>query len=101
MSHIVVDSLVKRLQDDFHYPASGARLVAEKIVMLSPEIKDAFITWWHEGTLPVLEVAGYTLHTLMEEHGMNPIAAFLTLDWLVRDPQSARASLEKGHDYIQ
>jgi hypothetical protein len=66
-----------------------------------PEVKDAFTTWWQDGTLPFLEVEDYSVSTLIEEHDMNPIAAFLTLDWLAREPHLAKKSLRKGHDYVR
>lgn len=31
---------------------------------------------------------------------MNEVAGFLTLDWLLREPEKAIASLKKGHDTI-
>ena len=43
--------------------------------------------------MPKLSIAGYTLQRLIDEHGMLPVAAFLTLDWLLRDPARATASL--------
>jgi hypothetical protein len=47
-----------------------------------------------------LDVHGLTVDTLQRQHGMTPIAAFLTLDWLSRDPEAALASLHKGHDHL-
>ncbi len=37
----------------------------------------------------------------MELHKMNPIAAFLTLDWLIREPEQAIESLKHGYDFIK
>jgi hypothetical protein len=92
--------LVTRLVSEFGYPLQGAQMVAEKLLACGPEIKAAFLYWWNEGSLDDLVVEGYTVQRLMEEHGMNPIAAFLTLDWLMREPEKAKVSLARGHDRV-
>ena len=64
-------------------------------------MKVAFLQWWQTGVLDrTLEIAGYTLTRLIHGHAMSPIAAFLTLDWLDREPENAKASLGRGHDQI-
>lgn len=95
-----VDTLLTRLTKEFSYPESGARIVAERLVACAPQVKNAFGIWWQTGELMDLQVEGFTAQRLVEEHGMKPIAAFLTLDWLVREPEKARASLSRGHDQV-
>lgn len=97
---IKIEELVSRLIFEFGYPEEGAKLVAEKLAACQPEIKEAFLKWWDEGQLGTIEVEGYTLQKLMEKHSLKPIAAFLTLDWLAREPEKARAALARGHDRI-
>lgn len=94
-------ALRERLSAEYGYPPKGAALVAAKLVRLAPPIAAAFETWRQTGALPDITVAGYSFQTLLREHGMQPIAAFLTLDWLARDPAAASASLRKGHDSLQ
>jgi|SRR3990172_3538034 len=93
-------SLIPRLVSEFSYPQAGAQLVADKLVSCSPEIRVAFLELWNTGRLTEMQIEGYTVQRLMTEHHMKPIAAFLTLDWLRRDPQKALASLKKGHDKV-
>lgn len=92
------DALIARLVAEFYYPPKGAALVADKILACAPDLQKAFTIWWEGGELPVVEVEGYTMERLMLEHGMNPFAALLTLDFLRREPQRALISLRKGHD---
>ncbi len=100
--NINADNLIPRLQDEFGYPEDGAKMVAEKIVAATPLVQVAFLAWWQSGTMPgTLEIEGFTTERLMAEHGMKPIAAFLTLDWLAREPQAAKVSLARGHDSIR
>ena len=92
------NELIPRLVAEFGYPPKGAQLVAQKLVNCTPQIKDAFEKFWQNGEMPLFEVEGYTFSRLADEHGMKPMAAFLTLDWLIREPKRAKASLRKGHD---
>jgi len=93
-------SLIPRLVAEFGYPEKGAKLVADKLVSSAPEIQSTFLIWWQNGEIMDLAVEGYTVSQLMAEHQMNPVAAFLTLDWLKREPEAARISLAKGHDRL-
>jgi hypothetical protein len=94
------DDLIPRLISEFGYPPKGAQIVGEKLVKSSPQIQQAFIRFWEAGEIPSMVVEGYTVSRLADEHGMKPIAALLTLDWLIRDPVQAKISLHKGHDFV-
>ncbi len=93
-------SFIPRLISEFGYPEAGAQLVADRLAGCSPQIQTAFLEWWKTGRLLELEIEGYTVQRLTTQHHMKPIAAFLTLDWLGREPQKALASLAKGHDEV-
>ncbi len=93
--------VIARLESEFGYPSAGARLIADKLAAATPEVRAAFIDWWETGKLPAFAVEGYTANRLVEEHSMRPIAALLTLDWLIREPEQAKASLRKGHDHVR
>lgn len=93
-------SIVNRLTIEFEYPKRGANIIVQKIRGMQSPLRLEFYKWWHTGDIPTFEVEGYTLVELMSEHNMNPIAAFLTLDWILREPAKAKASLERGHDQV-
>ncbi len=93
--------LLPRLTTELGYPTAGARLISEKLMKCNASVRAAFWQWWNTNSLDAnLEIEGYTLARLMDEHGMKPIAAFLTLDWLQREPEKAKESLARGHDQI-
>jgi hypothetical protein len=94
------NELIPRLISEFGYPPNGAKLVADKLMNSSPEIQESFVQFWETGEVSLLTVEGYSVSSLGEEHGMNPIAGFLTLDWLIREPEKAKASLRRGHDIV-
>lgn len=96
-----LDTIRTRLTQELGYSESGARILAEKLIACSPQIKSAIVAWWETGDLADLEIEGFTVQQLVEQHGMKPIAAFLTLDWLIREPERARASLARGHDRVK
>jgi hypothetical protein len=101
MDTIAKDNFIERLEKEFGYPKRGAEFVADKILALNPSLKSAFEDWWYTGELPDDEIEGYTVDKLMKEHSMNPVAAILTLDWLLREPERAKASLDRGHDIVK
>jgi hypothetical protein len=93
-------SVTQRLMNEFEYPEQGAGMVAEQIAALVPPLRAAFSEWWETGTMPHVEVEGYTVERLRQEHSLNPLAALLTLDWLAREPEAARAAIGQGHDEV-
>ncbi len=70
------------------------------LVDLQSELMPAFESWWSTGELPDVEVGEYSVSRLMKELAMNPMAAFLALDWLVQEPDEAKQTLAKGYDRI-
>ena len=95
------EELVKILQDDFHYPSAGTSVVAKKIMQFQPELLASFTAFIQKGELPQISVEDYDLERLMNEFDMNPIAGFLTLDWLMKEPEEAKLTLEQGYDTIK
>jgi hypothetical protein len=67
---------------------------------LQPQLQEPFEHWFETGEFPTLEIEGYNADRLIGNMGMNMAATFLSLDWLLREPKSAKASLDKGHDHV-
>jgi hypothetical protein len=91
---------IQRLIEEFGYTESKAIMIWTKIKEISPDLFITFVEWWESGDQPNVIEGGLTYKELTTEYSMNPIAAFLTLDWLKRDPKTAKVSLKKGHDTI-
>lgn len=94
------EEIALRLQNEFGYGRPGSTKVAEIIATLHEQIAESFAIWWESGLVPEIEVEGYSVTRLQTEHNMNPIAAFLTLNSLLRNPDKILPSLRKGHDQI-
>ena len=93
-------STIARLKSELGYTQAGAQLVLHDLEESDPRIQSAFHEWLRSGALPAIVAEGYDVPRLMREHSMNIIAALLTLDWLLREPQRAISSLRKGHDRL-
>ena len=78
------------------YPEYMIEQTANKLENLVPEIKDVFEQWHLDGAIPSITLEGYTFQTLVNQFGMKPVGAFITLDWLKREPEKAARALEKG-----
>ncbi len=95
------EDLIDRLISDFGYTLDRAPSVARKINAFPLALKSSFWKWWQTGILDEdLQVEGFTIGWLIRSRGMKPIAAFLALDWLSRDPEKARATISRGYDTI-
>jgi len=72
--------------------------VVEKLNVMLPNIYVAFETWFNTGKEADVEVEGYNYASLKaKDANMNPIAIYLTLDWLAREPIRAKAALERPY----
>lgn len=86
----------ERLINDFDCKESQVDGVVEKISKLAPEIYTAFEEWFNTGVVKEIEVEGYTVASLRKQKKqMNTIGAYLTLDWLKREPKLAKAALSQ------
>ena len=91
-SKIIKDSLI----NDLDCKESQAAGVVEKITKLSPEIYQAFEEWFNTGKISEIEVEGYTVASLRaKKKQLNVVGAFLTLDWLKREPTKAKFALNQ------
>lgn len=89
--NIIIDILKEQ-----GYPAFMLEKTADKIVNMSPSLKEAFDDWIKNGVEPSFEIKGYTFASLMEDFKMKPVGAFITLDWIMREPEKAIESLNRG-----
>lgn len=90
------NAVIARLQSEWGYPTRGAELVADKLASLSGPLKELALRWWETGAPITEEFHGYTMTSLKEKHGLSEVAAVLTLDFLIRDPDNARKQIAQG-----
>lgn len=78
------------------YPEYMIEQTADKIENLENEIKEAFEKWQLDGTFPTIKLEGYSFQDLVDQFGMKPVGAFITLDWLKKEPGKASDALRRG-----
>lgn len=79
------------------YDEKSAQLVAVELMDLSQPL-DAYLVKWmqDESDMQDYSLHGYSIKRLMEERNMAYPAALLTIDWLIKEPNAAIASLKRG-----
>ena len=96
-----VEHIKKRIEDRYAgVYGSHINDMAESVSSMDQALQANVLKWLETGELENAEVAGYSVRDLQTKHGMNELAAFLTLDWLIREPEKATASLQRGHDTV-
>ena len=90
---------MKKLKEELKkegYPEETIENTISKIEKFDSEIKRLFYEWLENSTVPGAEIENYSYEKLTKDFQMKPIGAFITLDWLKRDPKEAKKALEKG-----
>lgn len=78
------------------YPEFMIESTTDKIVRFTPEVKKVFKEWCSNNESFDFSVEGFSFCDLVTKWGMKPVGAFITLDWLIREPEKAKEVLRKG-----
>lgn len=78
------------------YPDYMLEQTADKVERMDERIKAAFEEWVDNDVIPTIEIEGWSYNKLVEKFKMRPVAAFLALDWLTREPEKAAKALKRG-----
>jgi hypothetical protein len=89
------EDLRELLVEKYDYKNSQVDSVVEKIIKFSPKVAEAFNIWLASGEIDGTEAAGYTVKDILAKRPMKTVAAYLTLDWLERDPEEASEALDE------
>ena len=100
MNNLKNNEIIELLIAKAQFSKDEAEYILTKVETMREDIKAALPTWLKEGKFPSISVEGFTVQSLMDSHSLEPAAAFLTLDWLAREPAKAKKSLERGYDEI-
>ena len=92
------ESLSIDLQRRFGSTTANANTIAYKMLSIDSTLADGLKQYWENGTIPDVEVRGWSVHRLMTERGMKPLEALLTLDEIIREPDLILRSLARGYD---
>lgn len=85
-----------RILKEEGYPDFMLEKTTDKIEAFSSVVQKAFEEWFNNKQQSNIIVEGFAFTDLLTQWGMKPIGAFITLDWLLREPESAKNALTKG-----
>ena len=85
-----VEKLIQKLISEYNYDPVQTERLAPKIEALPSDIREALVQWVENGVVTSPEYSGYDVNKiLIAKPGMTTLAAYLTLDWVRRDPKTA------------
>ena len=90
---------MKAIQDiliERGYPEKQAILVASNLQTLDPTLKDGLTSWLADQTETDYLIEGFKLSELKRKFDMTYPAALLTMDWLIKEPELAKKSIQRG-----
>lgn len=77
-------------------PEKQAILVASNLQTLDPTLKDGLQSWLADQTEKDYFIEGFLLSELKQKFDMTYPAALLTMDWLIKEPELAKKSIQRG-----
>lgn len=98
MMNMKNEDLENCLVEGQKYPLNTAKGAVKKILNARYDIRLAIENFLQTGELAQIQVNEYTVETLINSLKLNPVGAYLMLDWMTRDPEEAKRLLEKGLD---
>ena len=90
------DELRKLLVEEYDYPNANVDIVVNQVLGFLPELTTAFNTYLTDGILPDIIYEEYSIKRLIDEMGFAPIGAFLTMDSLMKSPDTTLKMLKRG-----
>ena len=87
---------IKEILVEEQYPEFMIENTADKIEAFSLAVAEAFDNWSKNKSQPDISIEGFAFKDLITKWGMKPIGAFITLDWLIREPEKAKVALNRG-----
>jgi len=88
-------STIKKNLINQGYDIKTASIVASELVLVDDSLQP-LVEKWLDGNETDYECHGYSIYGLKMSRGMTYPAALLTIDWLLKEPEKALASLKRG-----
>lgn len=89
------NEIIRVLVDELGYSQREAELTADDLLDLHPSLQAAFSQWLRSRTAANLEAEGFTTQKLMLNKKFTYPAALIALDWLLKEPETAKAALSQ------
>lgn len=99
---MTIQEIKKVLVENKNLDKVQVEKVSAKIEALSPDIREAFEKWVETDSITSPEYAGYDVNAILKaQPHLTVLAAYLSLDWLRRDPAAAKKSIEHSKHIIR
>lgn len=76
-----------------HYRENEAERVLQQINRMDEKVLSWLAQWREEGTYPDEQVENVTVQELVDNLSMEPVNAFIAVDWLTKQPEEAKYAL--------
>jgi len=91
------EKLKELLMQRLGYTPQEAEMLAGDLSRLDPALVPLLERWEAYGTESDAQMFhGFSVDSLRQGSGLNFIAALLTLDWVIREPEKASAAIRQG-----
>lgn len=87
---------VEKILIERGYKADAARLLAALLSRINGKLRPLLDAWLENESEGDIVVAGISLITLKNKHNLKYPAALLSIDWLIREPEKAKAAIIRG-----
>lgn len=78
------------------YKADAAKLLSASLSKINGELQPLLDSWIKDESEGDIIVEGISLLDLKKKHNLKYPAALLSMDWLIREPEKAKAAINKG-----
>lgn len=87
---------IKNILINRGYPERQAISVASDLMDIDSQLTDGLSHWLENETETEYTIEGFKLSELKHKFDMTYPAALLTMDWLIKDPEKAKYSIQRG-----
>ena len=85
------------LMSRFGYSEQDISVLCSDLEQLDQALVPVLTKWIKDGECSdSTEYSGYSINSLCTEYEMNFIAALLTLDWIIKEPEQAIPAIKSG-----
>ena len=78
------------------YPQKQAISIASDLQAIDPALQNGLQSWLADQTETDYLIEGFKLSDLKQKFDMTYPAALLTVDWLIKEPELAKKSIQRG-----
>lgn len=92
-----MENIRELLMSHFGYSEQDACVLCNDLEQLDQALVPVLTKWIKDSDCSdSMEYSGYSINSLCAEYGMNFIAALLTLDWIIKEPEQAIPAIKGG-----